>query len=245
GIKYYKITGKTDDKQPYCPKAALETAAVHAGNFMFNREKQVEYLCLHMDREPIIVAPYDAELFGHWWFEGPQWLEYLIRKVAFDQQTIKLGTPGEYLKRYPVNQVAQPSMSSWGFNGYSEVWLDDANDWIYRHLSMIAKTMGELANAETGDDLIRRALNQAAREVLLAQSSDWAFIMKAGTMTEYAVMRTCQHIQRFWQLEQQIRSGRVDQHYLSEVEGMDNIFPNLDYRVFRQTTAAEIMAQIS
>ena len=94
GIKYYKITGKTDDKQPYCPKAALETAAVHAGNFMFNREKQVEYLCLHMDREPIIVAPYDAELFGHWWFEGPQWLEYLIRKVAFDQQTIKLGTPG-------------------------------------------------------------------------------------------------------------------------------------------------------
>jgi len=245
GIKYYKITGKTDDKQPYCPKAALETAAVHAGNFMFNREKQVEYLCLHMDREPIIVAPYDAELFGHWWFEGPRWLEYLIRKVAFDQQTIKLGTPGEYLKRYPVNQVAQPSMSSWGFNGYSEVWLDDANDWIYRHLSMIAKTMGELANAETGDDLIRRALNQAAREVLLAQSSDWAFIMKAGTMTEYAVMRTCQHIQRFWQLEQQIRSGRVDQHYLSEVEGMDNIFPNLDYRVFRQTTAAEIMAQIS
>ncbi|HHX01877.1 MAG TPA: DUF1957 domain-containing protein [Firmicutes bacterium] len=245
GIKYYKITGKTDDKQPYCPQAALETAALHAGNFMFNREKQVEYLCQHMDREPIIVAPYDAELFGHWWFEGPQWLEYLIRKIAFDQKTIKLGTPGEYLKRYPVNQVAQPSMSSWGFNGYSEVWLDDANDWIYRHLSMITQAMIDLAYAETSDDLIYRALNQAAREVLLAQSSDWAFIMKAGTMTEYAVMRTHQHVHQFWQLEQQIRSGRIDVQYLSALEGKDNIFPNLDYRVFREGVAAEILAQIS
>lgn len=244
GVKYYKITGQTDHKEPYCPNAAREKAAEHAGNFMFNREKQVEYLCQHMDREPIIVAPYDAELFGHWWFEGPQWLEFLIRKIAFDQETIKLGTPGEYLKRYPVNQVAQPSMSSWGYNGYNEVWLHDSNYWIYRHLSQMAKTMIELANFETNDDLIYRALNQAVRELLLAQSSDWAFIMNAGTMTEYAVKRTCEHIHQFWQLEKQIRSGSVDLDYLSALEAKNNIFPDLDYRIYRQGAAAKSLAHI-
>lgn len=244
GIKYYKITGPTDHKQPYCPKAAREKAAEHAGNFMFNREKQVEYLCQHMEREPIITAPYDAELFGHWWFEGPQWLEFLIKKIAFDQTTIKLGTPGEYLKRYPVNQVVQPSMSSWGFNGYNEVWLDNTNDWIYRHLSLMAKAMIELANCESDNSLIIRGLNQAARELLLAQSSDWAFIMNAGTMTEYAVKRTREHICQFWELEKQIRSGRVDSDYLSKLEAKNNIFPNLDYRIYRQGTAVKLPAQI-
>jgi Uncharacterized conserved protein len=70
GIKYYRITGKTHDKQPYNRQRAVEKAAIHAGNFMFNREKQIEYLASVMDRKPIVVAPYDAELFGHWWFRG-------------------------------------------------------------------------------------------------------------------------------------------------------------------------------
>src|SRR5690606_11944281 len=70
GIKYYRITGPTDAKEPYDPDAAREKAAIHAGNFMFNRQRQVEHLRAHMDRPPIVVAPYDAELFGHWWFEG-------------------------------------------------------------------------------------------------------------------------------------------------------------------------------
>lgn len=244
GIKYYRITGKDVSKQPYNPDVASEKAAQHAANFMFNREKQVEYLCQHMDREPIIVAPYDAELFGHWWHEGPQWLEYLIRKIAFDQGTIKLGTPGEYLKRYPINQVVQPSMSSWGSGGYNEVWLDDSNDWIYRHLSQVAQTMVDLANVETNHQLIIRALNQAGREVLLAQSSDWAFIMKAGTMVSYATSRTQVHIQRFFKLQSQIISGKINENFLTELEQKDNIFPDFDYKVFRQGVAAKSIAHI-
>ncbi len=248
GIKYYRISGKNVDKQPYCAAAAREKAAEHAGNFMFNREKQVEYISQYMDREPIIIAPYDAELFGHWWFEGPQWLEFLVRKVAYDQKTIKLGTPGEYLKRYPVNQVVRPSMSSWGNEGYNEVWLDDSNDWIYRHLSMIAAEMIELANIEVnqgvGQNLILRALNQAGREVLLAQSSDWAFIMKAGTFVEYAAYRTQFHIQNFWQLQHEIMTNSIDEDYLRQLENKNNIFPNLDYRVFRQDIVAEALAHI-
>ncbi|MFM7150527.1 MAG: glycoside hydrolase family 57 protein, partial [Gemmataceae bacterium] len=81
GVKYYKITGQTNQKQPYDPRAALDKAAEHAGNFLFNREKQVEWLAGAMDRPPLIVAPYDAELFGHWWFEGPDFLHFLLRKM--------------------------------------------------------------------------------------------------------------------------------------------------------------------
>src|SRR5262249_48663105 len=157
-------------KEIYDPHAALEKAAEHAGNFMFNREKQVEWLHEAMGREPLIVAPYDAELFGHWWFEGPDFLEFLFRKIHFDQQNLKTITIPQYLDRHPVNQRSEPSFSSWGYKGYCEVWLEQSNDWIYRHLHEGADRMVELARRYPhADDLRRRALNQAARELLLAQ----------------------------------------------------------------------------
>lgn len=77
---------------------------------------------------------YDAELFGHWWFEGPDWLNFLFRKMHWDQQTVKPITIPEYLDRTPRLQKARPSFSSWGYKGYCEVWLEGSNDWIYRHL---------------------------------------------------------------------------------------------------------------
>ncbi len=234
GIKYYKITGRTDHKQPYDPRAALEKAAEHAGNFMFNREKQVEWLAGAMgDRPPLIVAPYDAELFGHWWFEGPQWIDFLFRKMHFDQQTVKAITVPEYLDRYPKLQVAQPSFSSWGYKGYCEVWLEGSNDWVYRHLHEGADRMVELSHQNPDPTpLRRRALNQAARELLLAQSSDWAFIMKTGTMVEYAHERTRVHVLNLNHLYEQIRHNAIDESWLSEIERRHNVFPDIDYRVF-------------
>ncbi|MDD5440948.1 MAG: DUF1957 domain-containing protein, partial [Candidatus Omnitrophica bacterium] len=83
GIKYYKITGTGTHKEPYDQVAATRKAADHAGNFMFNRTKQIEHIAGYMDRKPIVIAPYDAELYGHWWFEGVQWLNYLIRKSCY------------------------------------------------------------------------------------------------------------------------------------------------------------------
>ena len=234
GIKYYKITGKTDHKDTYIRHWALERAAEHAGNFMFNREKQVEWLAgVIPDRKPLIVAPYDAELFGHWWFEGPEWLNFLFRKIAYDQQKIRLITPPEYLAEYPNSQVAAPSPSSWGYKGYAEFWLNGSNDWIYRHLHAAADRMVELARRfpDARGDLLR-ALNQAARELLLAQSSDWAFIMKTGSHVEYAVKRTQDHLLRFTKLYDDIREDRIDAHWLGDIEYADNIFPDIDYRVY-------------
>ncbi|MDD5005196.1 MAG: DUF1957 domain-containing protein [Candidatus Omnitrophica bacterium] len=232
GIKYYRITNNSNHKEPYNPEMAMEKAAEHAGNFMFNRQKQVEHLFGIMGKKPIIISPYDAELFGHWWFEGPQWLDFLMRKIACDQDTIKLITPSQYLSENPRNQVITPSMSSWGWKGYSEVWLQGSNDWIYRYLHKASERMVELAKSHPDTNgILKRALNQALRELLLAQSSDWAFIIATGTHVNYAIKRTKDHLLRFTKLYEDIKSDSVDENWLRDIEYKDNIFPDIDYRV--------------
>lgn len=233
GIKYYRITGKTEDKQPYNPDWARNKAEIHASNFLFNREKQIEYLSGKMDSSPIVVCPYDAELFGHWWFEGPYWIYSLFRKIHYDQNVFKLITLSEYISENPVMQVSSPCPSTWGYKGYNEIWLNNSNDWIYRHLHKSAEKMVELANEnKTAEGLTAEALNQAVRELLLAQSSDWAFIMKTGTMVQYAERRTKEHISRFTRLYHDIKENNIDISWLRQIEHMDNIFPELDYRIY-------------
>ena len=238
GIKYYRITGKVPlgEKQPYDPRAARQRADAHAGNFLFNRTKQIEYLrhAFGEGAPPIIISPYDAELYGHWWYEGPQFLDFLIRKAAYDQDVLKLVSPVDYLGEYPEQQLAQPPLSSWGAGGYAAVWLDESNDWIYRYLHKASERMIDLARVHPdASGVQRRALNQAARELLLAQSSDWAFIIKTGTMVDYAVRRTREHLLRFTKLYEQIRTNAIDESWLGSVEWRDNLFPEIDYRVYR------------
>ena len=235
GFKYYRITGRTDQKALYDPSAARARAELHAGNFMFNRERQIEHLASRMGgRKPIVVAPYDAELYGHWWFEGPLFLEALVRKSAREQQVFSLSSPAEYLRAHPENQVVAPPMSSWGERGYARMWLDETNDWIYPHLDHAARRMVALArDFPAPDPLQRRALNQAARELLLAQSSDWAFIIRTGTMVDYAIRRTKEHLLRVLRLDDQLRRGRIDGEWLAGVEARNNLFPEIDYQVYR------------
>lgn len=239
GLKYHRITGKTDHKAIYDPAKAKAQAAVHAANFMFNRQGQIGYLSERMDRPPMVVSPYDAELFGHWWYEGPWFLEALARCVHRDQSDIALGSPAQYLRDNPTNQISRPGFSSWGGGGYASFWCNETNDWIYRHLHDAAAKMGELANrfaqAERSD-LQTRALNQAARELLLAQASDWAFIMKTGTMVEYAVKRTREHLWAFHLLFADLMEGDIDANWLAGREDHWRIFPEIDFRVYANPT---------
>jgi 1,4-alpha-glucan branching enzyme len=235
GIKYFRITGLNNYKEVYNPDWAREKAAQHAGNFMFNRAKQIEYLRDYFGREPIIVSPYDTELFGHWWFEGPQWLNFLLRKIHFDQDVFKLTTPIEYLEMFPRCQVISPSMSSWGWKGYNEFWLEGSNDWVYRHLHEAALRMAELTRIYPNENgYNQRLLNQAARELMLAQSSDWAFIMKTQTTVEYAIKRTKEHIERFTRIYEVLKNRHgVDENWLKDIEWKDNIFSEIDYRIYK------------
>lgn len=233
GIKYYRITGKTDHKEPYEPLRARAKAEEHAGNFMFNRERQAEYLYERLGRKPVIVAPYDAELYGHWWHEGPQFLEFLIRKIVSCSEVLELITAPQYLAKEPKIQTLTPSYSSWGWKGYAEVWLEGSNDWIYRHLHRASERMHEMAKKyrETNGQM-RRALNQMARELLLAESSDWAFMMKTGTTSAYAIQRTKDHLLNFIRLYESVQKGQIDEVWLGQLASKNCIFPNIDYKVY-------------
>jgi 1,4-alpha-glucan branching enzyme len=152
-----------------------------------------------------------------------------------DQDVVKPITGPEFLDRHPECEMAQPPMCTWGAKGYADVWLNPGNDWIYPHLDMAAERMVELARRfEHPNDREWRALNQAARELLLAQSSDWAFIMKTNTTVEYAKKRTRDHIARFTYLYRALVGElMLEEPILQEFESQDNIFPEIDYRVYR------------
>ena len=230
GIKYHAITGD-EEKAVYERPTALRTAAEHAQHFLDERVKQARRLTGIMDCPPLVLSPYDAELFGHWWYEGPEFLDYFIRKTYYDQQLIRLTTPGEYLRAHPTHQVARPSASSWGEEGYWKVWLNETNEWIQPHLSVAQERMTALAQRyPKSSGLIERALKQTARELLLAQSSDWPFILRTGTSPEYARRRVKDHLLRFIALHEQLTATQVDEEWLGRVEAMDNIFPDVDYR---------------
>jgi 1,4-alpha-glucan branching enzyme len=234
GIKYHKITSKTGgEKALYDPYWAKEKAADHAENFMYNRQQQVGNLSGMMPRPPLIVSPYDAELFGHWWYEGPWFIDFFFRKSWHDQNTYQMTHLADYLRAQPTQQVCRPSQSSWGYKGFHEYWLNETNAWVYPHLHKGAERMIELARMEPEDELQWRALNQAARELLLAQSSDWAFIMRTGTMVPYAIRRTRSHLVRFHKLYDDLKERKVDSGWLEKVEIMDNIFPSINYRAYR------------
>lgn len=237
GLKYFRITGPTDYKEVYRPWEAAQLAERHASAFLASRQRQVEWIRERTGRAPLLVAAYDAELFGHWWFEGPLWLEYLLRKMDTEGAGLATVTPSEHLASAPVLQTAEPNGGSWGDGGFNARWLNPANDWVYRHLHVAGQRMAELAQrGDQGDDLRRRLLNQAGRELLLAQSSDWAFLMSTGNFAEYARKRTRDHLVVFNHLYDEILEGKVDSEALRKLEERSPLFRELDYRVWSSST---------
>ena len=168
---------------------------MQAEHFMHSREKQILDVKQGMLNKPIILCPYDSELYGHWWYEGPHFIYSLFKKIYYDTTIFKCITPSEYIATYPNMQLSTPCRSSWGANGYSEVWLNNTNDYAHKHLLKLCDKMVECATLykNVEDKLITRALNQMARELLLLQSSDWLFIITNGTMVEYAHKRIKDH----------------------------------------------------
>lgn len=118
--------------------------------------------------------------------------------------------------------------------GYSEVWLNELNDYVVRHLHNLGDKMVELANVfkDETDNLKISALNQCARELLLAQSSDWNFIITNGTMVDYAKRRIKDHVGRFSKLYDQLKTNTIDEEFLKDISEKDAIFPDIDYRIY-------------
>jgi len=231
GFKYYSSTNGALQKEVYDRLAALEVVAENARHFIEARQLQLAETAEALRRPPILVCPYDAELFGHWWYEGPEFLDQVVRNACRDRSGLSMITPEDYLQLHPTLQVATPAASSWGEAGYWDVWLNEKNEWIYSELSLAQERMAKLAKrSREPDSLQGRALKQAARELLLAQASDWPFIIRAGTSPDFAEKRVKEHLHRFSRLYHEISNQAITEQWLKEIEARDNIFPDLDYR---------------
>lgn len=237
GIKYLSISNTCEDKKIYAPQLALNKAKQQAAHFIRQREMQINSIIpLMPNQSPIIVAPFDAELFGHWWFEGPIWLEWVLRLSAEQNCQIETITSSDYLKQNILFETATPAASSWGEQSDSSYWLNESNSWIYPLIHKASYEMEKLAADLEGkklNDIQERALKQAVRSLLLLQSSDWPFILKSGTTVEYAKQRITDNLARFNYLHDSIRKNRINERYLSALEIMDNIFPNVDFRQYQ------------
>lgn len=241
GLKYHRITGTTDDKQAYMPSVAMERAEIHSGDFLRKRIEQVKRLAPGMPAPPIVVAPYDAELFGHWWFEGPVFLEHFFRnlKKARDggEDALDAVTLGQYLDKSPVMVRATPAPSSWGAEGFGAVWVGRESAHLWRHVHHATRYASFLVEKYRSIDGDRgRALDQLIRELLLAQSSDWAFILTTGTVREYAEARVRAHVHRLRHLAHLIEKdewAEEDFAWLNDVSARDRFFHEMSSEELR------------
>lgn len=237
GIKYHAITHeRLDGKRLYEPAAAARRVRSHADHFAAAIRARIRETAPAMDRAPLIVLPFDAELFGHWWFEGVDFLAAVFRRLSgrnCAEPIVEPLTPIDYLRRYPTNQCLVPALSSWGAGGYGEWWINEKTAWIWPPLHEAAGRMARLAQRYAADPRApKNALDQAARELLLAQSSDWPFILRSGTTTTYAERRLRGHLDGFDRLCDGIEGDCLDETLVAKLAGVDNILPDLDFRVF-------------
>lgn len=245
GLKYCRITG-SEDKQIYRPWNAMRLAEDHARLFVANREATVTELLPKMEGNKVsILCPYDAELFGHWWFEGPEFIERMFERAA-GSGTVEMAsverTIAEQKSREAaepaLSQVRRPAFSSWGEGGFGEVWMNDEVSWVYPlffRMRAMQKSLGA-AVAKSRDNaklysLGRRYLAQVAREILLFQASDWAFMIHNKSAADYARARLNEHSRNVEMLYAEALAAlsgivkRPDTSLLQELEAKDNLFP--------------------
>jgi 1,4-alpha-glucan branching enzyme len=241
GIKLHAITGRVDLalKLPYDPPAAEAQAREHARHFVATQAERLRVQAAEAEAGAgsaggpprLLVATYDAELFGHWWFEGPVFLEELLRVCAQPGAPIRSTTPADWVARWgEMAPRGRPAPSSWGDGGYWQVWCNASNDWAWRHLHRAEERMVRLASRHSGRRLparTARLLAQAARELMLAQSSDWPFILSGEGPKDFAAGSLRTHLGRFLALADDLEGiAAVDEPRLSAWEELDCCFPD-------------------
>lgn len=238
GLQYWRVTGPAGDlgqKELYRPEPAMERVKEHARHFAGVVEAELEGYFQQGGEPGILAAAYDTELFGHWWFEGVAFLEEVLRLL--DQHpTVKVATVQEYLELHPPREAIALPESSWGLGGGHATWLNPETKWMWPLIRRAEHWMEELVAAGTAArGRLRQVLNQAARELLLLEASDWPFLVTTQQAKGFSAGRFQKHLSRFHHLASIAQKGRVsreDTAYLKDVAESDNPFPNIDYRIF-------------
>jgi 1,4-alpha-glucan branching enzyme len=243
GHRYWKITSaKSDlaDKLEYYPDDAQKRVPENAAHFKALIKSLLSDYHKKTGRQGIVCAPYDSELFGHWWFEGTEFLKLVLKYVAEDPE-IELTTCSRFLDQAKPTQVISIPEGSWGEGGYHYIWLNQWTEWTWKHIYEDEARMQKLVRefGETKDEKLNNILKQLARELFLLQASDWQFLISTWSARDYAELRLTEHHQNFVRLaEMAEKYGRgewVDPGewaFLGDTEGRDSLFKNVEYKWF-------------
>ncbi|MBM3118100.1 MAG: DUF1957 domain-containing protein [Chloroflexi bacterium] len=240
GLQYWKVTGAKVDlayKEYYDPYWAKQRVAEHGSHYSHLVEELITIFYQETGKFGIISAAYDTELFGHWWFEGVDWLKEVLRDLS-QSEFVELTTASEFIKNHPPEDVLALPESSWGLGGGHFTWQNADTDWVWPIIHSAELRMEKLVSRyPKADGAIKDILNQAARELMLLQSSDWPFLITTGQASVYAENRFLEHVNRFQQLADIAESGKVDKAALAlchQLWELDKVFPDIDYRSFAE-----------
>ncbi len=244
GLKFWRVTGAQVDlgrKEIYDPERAKEQVKIHVDHFCNLVKARLRSFYQDTNQCGIIVSAYDTELFGHWWFEGILWLKEVLRSLSRDPE-VEVTTPYSYLEEHPPTEAMAIPESSWGLGGAHWTWLNPETEWMWPLIHNAERTMEEMVELyPDAQEPMRKFLNQAARELLLLQASDWPFLISTGQAKDYAMGRFQQHLARFNHLVSIARRGEIssqDWEFLQEISRLDNPFPDIDYKLFARREQA-------
>jgi 1,4-alpha-glucan branching enzyme len=236
GLQYWRVTGARVDlsfKDFYHPDWAAYKVGEHARHFAWLVADRLNRYHEESGEFGLIASNYDTELFGHWWFEGIEWIKQVLKQLAINP-SIQLVTASEFIADNPPREVLHIPESSWGMGGNHWTWDNHDTHWmwapIYSAESRMEALVARFTKADTGTEAV---LNQTARELLLMQSSDWPFLVTTGQAREYAIRRFTRHVERFEALATSLENGHPDRRLADELYEVDKIYPHIDYHWFK------------
>jgi len=238
GFQYWRITtGLTPlkEKDIYNPEKAVALAGADAGDFAAKLRKRVEDLsssapAQENDAPTLVLAAYDTELMGHWWREGPFWLREVLQLLA--GETVLPADVAEVYSNRDVPAIS-PMMTAWSVDGSFSVWINEGTEDIWERTHRTEEDFAKRVLSTSKSEEERRALIQAARELLLVEASDWSFLISRNTAADYARERFASHLARYREATAMFERGEIDADLLSEMEDTDNVFPWLDLRYWK------------
>ncbi|MEJ2148483.1 MAG: DUF1957 domain-containing protein [Chloroflexota bacterium] len=236
GLQYWRVSGARTglgQKELYNPDWAAYKVGEHARHFAWLVADRLQQHHDQTGQYGLIASNYDTELFGHWWFEGIEWIKQVLQGLA-ENPAVELTSASDFIERHPPSQVLHIPESSWGMGGTHWTWDNHDTHWMWGPIHSAEGRMEALVaqypdpDADTED-----VLNMAARELLLLQSSDWPFLVTTGQAREYAIRRFTRHVERFEALASSLEVGAPDKQMADELFEVDKVFPNIDFRWFR------------
>jgi 1,4-alpha-glucan branching enzyme len=238
GFQYWRVTGPKIDlghKDLYHPDWAEYKVRSHADHFSNLVQAELEAYHDGTGQFGLIACNYDTELFGHWWFEGVDWIKEVLRRLAANPN-VQLTTASEFVEQHPPKQVMNLPEGSWGAGGTHFTWDNEDTHWMWEPIYDAERRMEKLVakHGKNADESVRGVLNQTARELLLLESSDWPFLVTTGQAREYAIQRFAQHVERFTDLAKSVERGQPDGELAARLWELDRVFPGVDFTCWRR-----------